>query len=76
MKPCLALKVMIGLLGISLFAGCQPENYRWQTVIHEDVAVTRSISQPQSKMAPKILDQTQWQRIRAHREYSRSLWPG
>jgi len=76
MKPCLALKVMIGLLGISLFAGCQPENYRWQTVIHEDGSVTRSISQPQSKMAPKILHQTQWQRIRAHREYSRSLWPG
>ena len=60
---------------IFLFSGCSTSNLRWQTVIHEDGSVTRTVSQPRSEKN-ELLQTEDWELLREHNQWDRDEWPG
>lgn len=76
MKRSISLEFLLIFSLIFLFAGCEPENYRWQTVVHEDGSMTRTISQPWDKTADPATQFANWDRQGSHHHLTREYWPG
>ncbi|MBD3676540.1 MAG: hypothetical protein HUJ26_23765 [Planctomycetaceae bacterium] len=67
--------ILLFLATVSMLSGCGTSNFRWQTMIHEDGSMTRTISQPWNRTPDSASQFANWDRQGAHNQLTREYWP-